>query len=65
MGPGESLIGDTRRDPGPVSGLSVETSVCVSAFICGSTACVHPSMLAGEELRGPIMSIPEMCLFSG
>lgn len=41
MGPGESLIGDAMKDPGP-----------------------DASRFAGDELRGPIMSIPEMC-FSG
>lgn len=64
MGPGESLIGDAMKDPGPASGFSVVTSALVSVFICGSTACVDASKLAGDELRGPIMSIPEMC-FSG
>lgn len=38
MGPGESLIGDAMKDPGP-----------------------DTSKLAGDELRGPIRSIPEMC----
>lgn len=55
-------MGEVRNEPGPGSGLSEEA--WASALICGSMAFVGASMFEGDELRGPIISIPEMCLFS-